>query len=99
MEKIRNDYGKNDNTKIELFNKLFKYNVNIPHYHVKLEDIKNKLKYEHPSPAAMGDHIGQRKLLLSEVQFLTQILLNRPYMTKLNIVFMQGQHLVIKHMI
>jgi hypothetical protein len=39
---------------------------------IKLDDIDNKLRYSYEkNTKTMGLHIGQRKLLLSEVQFLT----------------------------
>jgi len=41
---------------------------------ITLDDIKDKMPYTYKNqPIIRGNHIGQRKLLLSEVQFLTQV--------------------------
>ena len=56
------------------FKKLFLQNISkVNDTLVTLDDIKHRLKYDVNNPISIGNHIGQRKLLLSEVQFLTHI--------------------------
>jgi len=38
-----------------------------------VDDLKHRLKYNQNEPLAIGCHLGQRKLLLSEIQFMTQL--------------------------
>jgi hypothetical protein len=70
IKKISNNY--NDFTH---YKKLFLKDIDIKKNPIrKLSDIKYKLKYTSKnSPLKRGNHIGQRKLLLSEVQFLTKV--------------------------
>jgi hypothetical protein len=58
----------------DLYKSLFERDMKIKHDPVILyDDIKDSLKYQpDTSKNNMGLHIGQRKLLLSEVQFLTK---------------------------
>jgi hypothetical protein len=76
--KILNDIIKKISNNYDDFNqykKLFIKDIDIKKNPTrKLSDIKHKLKYASKNaPIKRGDHIGQRKLLLSEVQFLTKV--------------------------
>lgn len=72
-ESIKKIFGK-AYTNVDNVSKLYmdSFNKQFPPY-ITIDDITNKLEYKYCKDATnnLGLHIGQRKLLLSEVQFLT----------------------------
>jgi hypothetical protein len=64
----------NGYSNFDLYKKLYTQNMDKKHKPViKFNDIKHTLPYEYEKKSLnMGLHIGQRKLLLSEIQFLTK---------------------------
>jgi hypothetical protein len=88
IDKSKIDNSKIDKSKIDLlikkisknypyydeFKKLFLQDISkVNNVLVTIDDIKERLKYDLKNPISRGNHIGQRKLLLSEVQFLTNM--------------------------
>jgi hypothetical protein len=73
LKKISNNYPDFKNYKKFFLDGIEKKNDVL----ITLDDIKHNLKYSSKNaPMKRGDHNGQRKLLLTEVQFLTKVQLD-----------------------